>query len=97
MKEAFTGLVGEYANALRDYLRGGGERALRRSYELGRSALADGVGVLDIVGAHQDAVMGLMNKTEYLSVAPDSLRSLHVLAECLSPFEISQLGDPVTI
>lgn len=92
MREPLSRLVREYARALGDYLRGNGESALSKAYELGRGALADGAGVLDIIGAHRDAVAGLMDKEAYLSVAPDSLRSLHVLTECLSPFEMVMRG-----
>jgi hypothetical protein len=45
-----------YATALDEYLATGGEEALRSAYELGRSALADGRGLLDMVAIHQAVI-----------------------------------------
>ena len=45
-----------YAMALQDYLRNGGEDALRSAYEIGRIALADGFGVLAMADMHYAAV-----------------------------------------
>jgi signal transduction histidine kinase len=42
----------KYATALRTYLQGGGEAALQKGYELGRRALAEGLGVLKMIDLH---------------------------------------------
>src|SRR5438309_8707350 len=47
----------EYEAVLRDYLRGTGEAALQRAYELGRRAVAEGLGVLDMVRLHHEALL----------------------------------------
>ena len=81
-----------YLAALGDYLASGSEAALSRSYELGRSAMARGMGVLDMAALHQAAVGVLV-----VSAAPaDQVRltanAAGFFAELLSPFEMSFRG-----
>jgi signal transduction histidine kinase len=81
-------LVHEYARALRDYLEGAGEDALARAYELGRSAVAGGVGVVEAALLHHSVV-------SHVAPAPSSEqqeRSAQFLAEALSPFELTHRG-----
>ena len=56
MSAATTDLVREYTASLREYGNSQGEAALSRAYETGRRALAEGLGVLDMVAAHRAAV-----------------------------------------
>lgn len=82
-----------YAGTLRDYLADGGEAELERAYELGRRAIAEGIGVLDVVAMHQDALQAVLatNETpESLHTAVDA--SLRFLSESLSPFEMTHRG-----
>ena len=84
--------VEHYATALRDYLSGSGEAALQRAHELGRQALKDGVGVLDVVARHHEAI-----KIIWESQLPEQRdRTLSVAAlfagECLSSFEMTHRG-----
>src|SRR6476646_1169996 len=60
MNEVASRLAREYSAAMRDYLAGQGEAALRRAYEAGRQALSEGLGVLEMVAAHQEAVIGVL-------------------------------------
>ncbi|HET7144105.1 MAG TPA: ATP-binding protein [Anaerolineales bacterium] len=84
----------EYRSALKDFLRGGGERALKNAYMLGRRSLEQHIGVLDIVAAHHQALASLLshsneslpNNRKIIKQASD------FLAECLSPFEMAQRG-----
>ncbi len=48
MKNTWPELLPQCASAFQEYLAGGGEGVLRRAYELGRQALADGLGVLEM-------------------------------------------------
>jgi signal transduction histidine kinase/ActR/RegA family two-component response regulator len=76
-----------YADALESYVSGRGEAALNEAYEIGRQALADGIGVLDIAAVHHAALAGGG------AVTPERLgKGREFLAECLSPFEMSLLG-----
>jgi signal transduction histidine kinase len=82
-----------FARALREYLADGGEAALQQAYELGRRAIGDGVGVLDLVALHQEALNAVLRESR----APESCLSAvdaseRFLAESLSTFEMTHLG-----
>ena len=75
-------LARDYAAALRSYLSDGGEAALASAYELGRQAAASGIGVVELVSIHDEAVGAIG--------APD--RATPFLLESLSPYEMSHRG-----
>ena len=92
MNEARRRLRRQCAAALEDYLHGGGERALHTGYELGREALALGVGLLELSTITHQALLDV-------SVRDSDVRGARVLAaagpfllECLSPFEMAHRG-----
>ncbi len=84
-----------YRAALEDYLAGGGEAALLHAYEIGRQMLEAGLGVVDVVTIHQEAVADL-----HLPGAPGGVRDRgapaadpnDVLAEALGAFEMVLRG-----
>jgi signal transduction histidine kinase len=76
-------LADEYASWLRVHLDGAGEAPLCHAYEIGREALAAGLGVLDVVAIHFAAVRTLH---------PDPSGAEAFLIEALSPFEIVHRG-----
>jgi len=82
-----------YRAALLDYLLGSGETGLARAYELGRKAMDDRLGLLQILRAHQQAASAILQST---CDVQDTLRRLKAseefLAETLSPFEMSYRG-----
>ena len=82
-----------YRAALLDYLLGNGETGLSNAYDLGRSAIEEGVGLLQIVRTHQRAVDGLLEASHRV---PESLGRLRAaedfLIETLSPFEMTYRG-----
>jgi light-regulated signal transduction histidine kinase (bacteriophytochrome) len=75
-----------YADILRAHLAGGGEAALARAYELGRSAAASGVGIVELVAVHGRAVRAVLGAV----AAPPAVDQL--LVEALSPFEMTHRG-----
>src|SRR5215469_11742783 len=80
-----------YREALEHYLSGGGERALRGAYEVGRMALSSDVGLLDMAELHHAAL------TEILSHHPGNNRvvlaeAAQFLAESLSAYEMAYRG-----
>jgi signal transduction histidine kinase len=85
------GLSEQYRAALRDYATGGGEQALQCAYALGRRALCEGLGVLQMASLHHDAMLALQpdapGKTLLAIKAAETF-----FAECLSPFEMAHLG-----
>ena len=80
------GLQAEYERALRTYLRQGGEGSLKQAYELGRRALSEGQGILDMIGVHQQALEGILSNGHE---ADTVRRSGEFLAELMSPFEMT--------
>jgi PAS domain S-box-containing protein len=80
-------LVPDYAAALREYVSGGGEAALTRAYELGRTAASRGLGILNVAMLHREALLQLPAR-----VAGDRRTvgmATQFLAESLSPFEMT--------
>src|SRR5262245_10659718 len=74
-----------YVTALEAYLACPEETALSDAYELGRQALQDGLGPLDLVSLHEsalDSVPGLASERD----RPALTRAMTFLLECLSPF-----------
>ena len=82
-----------YRAALLDYLLGNGETGLATAYDLGRSAIDEDFGLLQILRAHQRAINTLLESTTNV---PDSLKRLRAaedfLMETLSPFEMTYRG-----
>lgn len=88
------GLQDEYREALRDYLNGGGETALNKAYELGRQALASGIGLMGLVDIHQVAAAEVLSARDAAPTASGLQRSAgRFLMESLSPFEMMQVGN----
>lgn len=84
--------IDQYAAALQEYLAGAGEAALQRAYELGRRALMDGVGVLDVVARHHEAVKRVL-QAQLPENGDRTLDAAEVFAsECLSSFEMTHRG-----
>jgi signal transduction histidine kinase len=73
----------EYRAALALFMNGAGEAALSSAYDIGRKALADGLGILDLVSLHEKAVAALVPRRTLEEMAGN------FLLESLSPFEIS--------
>jgi len=87
-----NGLGAQYLSSLERFLRSGDESALSRAYELGRRAMKDGLGVLDVSAMHQAAIDGLVASAPP-SEQPRFLRAAGTfLTELLSPFEMSLRG-----
>lgn len=76
-----------YAAALREYVTSGGEEALTRAYELGRSAAGAGLGILDVAMLHHGALAALA--VENADARPSFESAAQFLAESLSPFEMT--------
>ena len=82
-----------YRAALLDYLLGNGETGLATAYDLGRSAIDEDFGLLQLLRAHQRAINAVLESTDNV---PDSLKRLRAaedfLMETLSPFEMTYRG-----
>ena len=79
----------DYAASLRAYLEEPGESSLGAAYELGRAAMDSGAGVIDVVGAHAEALGAILDGSAADAI---SARSIPFLVECLAPLEMAHRG-----
>jgi two-component system sensor histidine kinase UhpB len=83
----------EYAAALVDYLGRNHETALRQAYELGRQALAAGLGVLDMARLHHDAFVQVSRRPPVGGVGDEVMdAATRFFIESLTPFEMTLHG-----
>ena len=93
MRPANEGMLRDYALALEEYLETPGEDALEHAYEVGRRAIAGGLGVVDVATAHQKTLVSVLSRSsDPLSVARAATRASEFLVESLSPFEMTLRG-----
>ena len=82
-----------YRAALLDYLLGSGETGLSRAYDLGRTAIDEGLGLLPVLRAHQRAVNAVLESSHSMDESLNRLRvAQDFLVEALSPFEMTYRG-----
>lgn len=81
-----------YGRALRVYLDDGSETSLHAAYELGRDAVAQELGLLDLVHVHHEALLAELEASR----GDDSLQTTRAggdfLLEALSAFEMVRRG-----
>jgi PAS domain S-box-containing protein len=83
----------QYTSAFQDYLAEGGEKALERAYELGRKAITDGRGILDIAAVHQRALVKVLPCTLTPQESAETItKASQFFAECIAPFEMTFRG-----
>jgi len=91
MNDAAHQWMNQYTEVLQDYLTGKDEAALLRAYELGRSAVAEKLNVLEMVAIHQEALMAiLLGRLATEESTRITQRAADLLAESLAPFELAQ-------
>lgn len=82
-----------YRAALLDYLLGSDEAGLVRAYELGRAAMREGLGLLEILRVHQATTQTIVGSTRDVDVTLKTLDAAgEFLMETLSPFEMAYRG-----
>ncbi|HXF72461.1 MAG TPA: ATP-binding protein [Actinomycetota bacterium] len=86
-------LAGSYLEGLRRYLARPDEASLAQAYELGRGALASGLGVTDLVAAHREALAQVLVQARSGAEAAARARAAAAfLLEALGPFEMALGG-----
>jgi PAS domain S-box-containing protein len=86
-------LLEQYTTALENYLANEGESALQQAYELGRRAIADGVGVLELASLHNHAMAALLaDSADPARAGALAERAALFFNESLSPFEMMLSG-----
>ncbi|TMQ63857.1 MAG: hypothetical protein E6K79_09475 [Candidatus Eisenbacteria bacterium] len=82
-----------YAAALRGHVAGGGEASLNAAYELGREALASGVGALEMAALQHAALLAVCQEAGIPEKFGAILRAAEGFArESFSPFEMAHRG-----
>lgn len=76
----------DYVTEVKSYVSAPGEAALQRAYELGRRAMAEGLGVLDLAASQREALV--QNGIPVEHHHPIN-RAFEFFAESLSPFEMT--------
>jgi signal transduction histidine kinase len=87
-------LLDQYESALTSHLSGsGGEVALVQAYEIGRRAVAAGLGVLELVDIHQEATFAVLHAVGWRKGSEEAVRATNqFLQETLSAYEVTHLG-----
>jgi PAS domain S-box-containing protein len=86
-------LARQYAATLGRYLDRQQESLLQQAYELGRTAIAGGMGLLDVARIHQRALASCGLPAPGPEIESSSLRAAEVFfREALSPFEATHRG-----
>lgn len=89
MNQAVQEITDRYTRGLREYLDGSGEESLRSAYELGRQAVAQGLGLLDVVAIAHDASRNVVVESDsHIEVEQRMVLAKHFLIESLSAFEM---------
>ena len=82
-----------YAEALQGYVACGREDYLQMAYELGRRAITQGLGVLDMVRLHHACLLNLLDPLKFVqSCRPAWQAAETFFMEALSPFEATHRG-----
>jgi len=93
MVKNWSRLAKKYEWTLREFLRGGDEKHLQRAYELGRTALNCGLGVLEMVRLHQVALVKLIASVKAPAATAQRAAVVETfLLEALTPFEAAHRG-----
>ena len=85
-------LLRQFAVALRSCLASEQEQALQQAYELGRTAIARGLGVLDVAKLHQEALVTSLRTTPQSGAIPCVKAAGALVLEALTPFEATHRG-----
>jgi signal transduction histidine kinase len=87
---AVQDIADRYTRELREYLDGSGEESLRNAYELGRQAVSQGLGLLDIVAIAQEASHNILTGSDSNKQMEQQMNLAgNFLVESLSAFEMT--------
>jgi light-regulated signal transduction histidine kinase (bacteriophytochrome) len=92
VSDRINGFKREYVSALESFLTAGDETALSRAYELGRRAMVEGLGVLDMAALHRAAIEDLVVSAPASDQPRFAGGAAVFFNELLSPFEMAFRG-----
>jgi PAS domain S-box-containing protein len=87
-----TSISRKYEEALEACLKGGEESSLDPAYELGRSALESGQGILDVITTHFDVLTRIVDRSRQEGWQLEWGGQSAFLLEALAPFEMVHRG-----
>jgi GAF domain-containing protein len=82
----------EYAPALLEHVARGDETTLRHGYELGRTAVAEGISALDLAGIHHEALESALRTIGFGRASEVIAAAAAFFQEILSAFEMVHRG-----
>jgi signal transduction histidine kinase len=83
----------EYVSLLREYISLGGESTLGKAYGLGRQAIAQQRGLVELAALHHQALQKLIAEAKSQNQHENFVdTSASFFAECLSPYEMAHRG-----
>jgi Phosphoserine phosphatase RsbU, N-terminal domain len=83
-------LARTYRVAFLRYLDHGQEAALHRGYELGRSAVTDGVSILDVAHLHHELLREVLEEDGDADVSHIATAASEFLLEVLATYDMAQ-------
>lgn len=81
-----------YARALRQHLANPDELTLHQAYEVGRAALSENLGIVDLVLLHHETIANLVHERPDAGQPAPMASAAAFLAESLAPFEMMLRG-----
>jgi two-component system sensor histidine kinase UhpB len=91
--ELLCDLRDRYTQTLHEYLADPAETKLHRAYELGRRALDEGLGLLEMVSLHHHVLATVLGSVRTLEEMRNITQTAeNFFAEALSPFEMAHRG-----
>ncbi|GAA2096233.1 hypothetical protein GCM10009841_07900 [Microlunatus panaciterrae] len=82
----------DYRAAFLRYLPRGEEAPLHMGYEIGRSAVVDGLSILDVVQVHHDVLLEVLRDTPRDDLPRVTSSASEFLGEVLATFDMTQRG-----
>lgn len=80
----------DYRAAFLRYLPRRGEAALHSGYQLGRSAVADGVSLLELARIHHEVLLEVLQDTEPDDLSRIASAASEFLVEVLATYDMTQ-------
>ena len=89
---ALDDLTRDYRAAFLRYLPRREEAALHSGYQLGRSAVADGVGILEIARVHHEVLLEVLRDTPPERLPEVATAAAEFLLEVLATYDMASRG-----
>ena len=89
-RTAFDDLLQDYLTAFLGFLLRHDEAALHRGYEIGRSAVAGDVGLMELARVHHEVFLRVLQETPHEELADVVRAASEFLLQVLAPHDMAQ-------